>query len=219
MMPSTFPLRRGLDEFRLCRKLEDCAPSGGAVPKALQFYETVSATVFLRSCITDPEQDRKLRLWLQEGPSSPVSDSYKGDKVLEHVAKSIVAGDLVVAILSTDGSTEGKGIIRSHQGGGSRANQTQTTPRQDEAARHQQAAAEDVIVLGEPEPETTWIEIELVHPDGKPAANERYKLTMPDGSVKWGRLDGNGKARVERLQPGNCQVTFPDRDEQVWDVG
>lgn len=217
-MPSTFPLRRGLDEFRLCRKLQDCAPSGSGVPSALSFYETVSATVFLRSCITDPEQERRLRLWLQESPFSPVAESYQGDNLLEHIAKTIVAGELVIAIISAEGSTKGKGIMRSHQGGGSHANQTQTTPLQDEMARRQQAAAEDVIVLGEPEPETTWIEIELVDPNGKPAANERYKLTLPDGSVKWGRLDNEGKARVERLQPGNCQVTFPDRDEQVWDV-
>jgi hypothetical protein len=89
---------------------------------------------------------------------------------------------------------------------------------QDEMARRQQAQQEDEIVLGEPEPEKTWIEIELVDNSGQPVPNERYKLTLPDGSVKWGRLDGQGKARVERLQPGNCQVTFPDRDQQVWDV-
>jgi type VI secretion system secreted protein VgrG len=85
--------------------------------------------------------------------------------------------------------------------------------------RRSNAVQEDEIVLNqEPEPEKTWIEIELIDPNGKPVPNERYKLTLPDGSVKWGSLDDNGKARVERLQPGNCQVTFPDRDQEVWDV-
>ena len=86
------------------------------------------------------------------------------------------------------------------------------------ARRESAAAAEEAIVLGEPEPEKTWIEIELIDKNGMPVGNERYKLTLPDGSVKWGRLDGNGKARVERIQPGACQVTFPDRDQEVWEV-
>ena len=219
-MPSTIPLRRGLDEFELCRKLEDCTQQGGGTPKAKRFNEDVSAVVFLRSCITNPEQERKLRLWLQTSPFSPVAKSYEGNDLLQHVAKLIVSGELTVAIVGADGQPEGKGIIRSHQGGGSSGNQSRTTPLQDEMARSQQAAAEDEIVLGEPEaePEKTWIEIELIDNSGQPVPNERYKLTLPDGSVKWGRLDGHGKARVERLQPGNCQVTFPDRDQQVWDV-
>ena len=67
--------------------------------------------------------------------------------------------------------------------------------------------------------ETTWIEIELLDPDGKPVSDERFKITMPDGSIQYGRLDSNGKAKIERLQPGSCQVTFPDRDQEVWTVG
>lgn len=154
-MSSTFPLRRGLDEFRLCRKLEDCTASGGGTPSALRFYEDLSAVVFLRSCITDPEQERKLRLWLQATPFSPVAQSYEGGDLLKHVAQLVVAGQLNVAIIGADGQPKGRGIIRTHQGGSSRSKQTQITPLQDEMARRQQAKAEDPIVLGEPEPDTT----------------------------------------------------------------
>jgi hypothetical protein len=216
MSDSTILLRRGLDEFQLCRKLEDC----GGSPTALRFYETVSAVVFLRSCITDPEQERKLRLWLQATPFFPVSHSYEGNDLFEKVAKMIVSGEVKVA--SQEGQGRGKGIIRSGQNPNSGANPSRTTPLQDERARQQSAATEEEpIVLGETEQETekTWIEIELVDDDGKPVRYERYKLTLPDGSVKWGRLDDSGKARVERLQAGNCQLTFPDRDQKVWDVG
>src|SRR5579862_752472 len=112
-MDSTIPLRRGLDEFRLCRKLEDCKPSGSSTPSALRFYEDVSAVVFLRSCITDPEQERKLRLWLQATPFSPVAHSYEGADLLKHVARLIVSGELIIAIMGAEGQVKGKGIIRS----------------------------------------------------------------------------------------------------------
>src|SRR3954467_1810816 len=107
-MGSTIPLRRGLDEFELCRKLEDCTQQ--STPKAKPFFETVSALVFLRSCITNPEQEKKLRLWLEATPFSPVARSYEGADLLEHVAELIVSGKLIVAVGGADGQPEGKGI-------------------------------------------------------------------------------------------------------------
>ena len=111
-------------------------------------------------------------------------------------------------------------------------NIVETTPLQDEMAASEQkassaaAADEDAATAGEESPaaaeqapETTWIELELLDAKGNPVPNERYKITMPDGSIKYGRLDNDAKARIEKLQPGSCQVTFPDRDQEVWDVG
>ena len=206
-MPSTFPLKRGMDDFHLCKKLEDC----NRAPR--RFLEDVSALAFIRSCVTNPEQERTLRLWLQ---------APDGSDVLKQVATMLVSGKLFIASMAKEGEGEAKGILRGGDGSGgssSRRQQTEATPRQVEAARRESVAPpEDEIVLGEPEPEKTWIEIELIDKNGMPVGNERYKLTLPDGSVKWGRLDSDGKARVERLQPGACQVTFPDRDQEVWEV-
>jgi hypothetical protein len=221
-MAKTFLLQRGLDEFHLCRRLEDCSGAGPGAPTPIKYYEQVSAAVFVRSCVRDPELERKLRLWLDADPLQEKADA----NLIEDVANRIVAGSLIIAILKGEGDPDGKGILRTSAGKSStpaklRNLAAERTPLADEWARRAAAKSEDLIVLGEPEPEpeTTWIEIELIDADGAPAVNERYKLTLPDGSTHWGRLDSKGRARVERLQPGNCQVTFPDRDEQVWDVG
>ena len=61
-----------------------------------------------------------------------------------------------------------------------------------------------------------FIEIELVDEDGNPVPGEQYKITLPDGSVASGTLDGNGKARVDGIDPGSCKVTFPNLDQSVW---
>ena len=61
-----------------------------------------------------------------------------------------------------------------------------------------------------------WIEIQLVGVDNKPIAGENYRITLPDGSVDEGTTDGNGLARVDGIDPGSCQITFPNRDQDAW---
>jgi type VI secretion system secreted protein VgrG len=61
-----------------------------------------------------------------------------------------------------------------------------------------------------------WIEIELVDGEGKPMAGEKYEVKLPDGSVASGTLDEKGYARVDGVDPGKCQVTFPDADQESW---
>jgi len=63
----------------------------------------------------------------------------------------------------------------------------------------------------------SWIEIELVGEDDKPIPGERYRITLPDGSVAKGTLDQNGFARVEGFEKGQCKVCFPDIDENMWE--
>jgi len=69
----------------------------------------------------------------------------------------------------------------------------------------------------EEEKQTSWIEIELVGEDDKPIPGERYRVTLPDGSVDEGTLDQNGWARVEGFEKGDCQVTFTDLDQEAWE--
>ena len=62
-----------------------------------------------------------------------------------------------------------------------------------------------------------YIEIKLADNDGKPVAGEPYKVTLADGStIADGTLDDKGFARVDGIDPGTCQVTFPNRDKQDW---
>jgi len=61
-----------------------------------------------------------------------------------------------------------------------------------------------------------WIEIELIGEDDKPIPNEKFKLIMSDGSEKEGNLDENGWARLEVSSKADCEVIFPELDEEAW---
>ena len=220
----TLALRRGPDEYHLCWRLEDCQDAGSGAPAELKFFDQISALYFLRGFITDSGHEHELRLWLQRRDYSFVMNCREESDVLDFAAMLIATGQLVVATLQGEAGEgdETEGIMRKGQGAAVVSRTVvESTPLQDEMARRESAEAveEEAVVAGEQEPETTWIEIELIDAHGNPAPFERFKLTLPDGSAKWGRLDGDGKARVEKLQEGSCQVTFPDRDEEVWDVG
>lgn len=68
-----------------------------------------------------------------------------------------------------------------------------------------------------PPVETTWVEIQLVDLAGQPVPNERYRLTLPDGTVKEGRTNYRGRARYNEIEtPGACTVEFPDLDRDAW---
>jgi hypothetical protein len=62
----------------------------------------------------------------------------------------------------------------------------------------------------------TWIEVRLVDEEGTPIGLVRYEVELPDGSLKSGMLDERGIARFEDIDPGKCQVTFPDIDGREW---
>ncbi len=66
--------------------------------------------------------------------------------------------------------------------------------------------------------EKSWIEIELVDEEDNPVPGEKYKITLPDGSVAQGTLDQNGFARVEGIDSGTCQITFPKLDKDAWET-
>lgn len=54
-----------------------------------------------------------------------------------------------------------------------------------------------------------WIEIHLVDQEGMPIPNEDYEIYLPDGSIKNGNLDSNGKANVIDVPPGLYIIKFP----------
>jgi type VI secretion system secreted protein VgrG len=45
---------------------------------------------------------------------------------------------------------------------------------------------------------------------------EPYSITLPDSTVASGTLDNKGFARIEGIDPGMCQITFPQRDTEAW---
>jgi type VI secretion system secreted protein VgrG len=67
--------------------------------------------------------------------------------------------------------------------------------------------------------EVSWIELQMVDEQGQPVPGLRYRVTVPDGSVAEGTLDAQGYARVEGfVTGGDCQITFPDLDEEAWET-
>ena len=62
----------------------------------------------------------------------------------------------------------------------------------------------------------TFIEIVLLDQDGNPVAGEVFQLTLPDGRVQNGNLDRAGFARVDGIDPGVCDVRFPNIDGREW---
>ena len=66
---------------------------------------------------------------------------------------------------------------------------------------------------------TSWIEIALVYEsNGKPVPGVAYEVTLPDGkTVASGSTDEKGSARVEGIDPGSCQVSFPNLDKEAWE--
>ncbi len=63
---------------------------------------------------------------------------------------------------------------------------------------------------------TSWIEIKLVDEQNNPVPGEPYAITLPDSTVAQGTLDEKGFARIDGIDPGTCQITFPQRDTEAW---
>ena len=79
-------------------------------------------------------------------------------------------------------------------------------------AEEAEAAAQDAGLAGAEQEQKTWIEIELLDQNLKPVPNEPYEIHLPDGSRRRGTLDENGRARIEGIDPGTCEVTFRNID-------
>ncbi len=75
------------------------------------------------------------------------------------------------------------------------------------------AAAKDERPTTEPQ---NWVALEMKDDEGHPLAGERFLVTASDGRRIEGALDAAGKARVEGVSPGQCQITFPGRHGLSW---
>ncbi len=56
---------------------------------------------------------------------------------------------------------------------------------------------------------THWIGIRLKDRTGQPIAGQAYRVVLPNGDVSEGTLDDEGKAKIEHIDSGQCQVSFP----------
>jgi len=45
---------------------------------------------------------------------------------------------------------------------------------------------------------------------------EKYRIKLPNGKLIDGTLDARGEARMDGIDPGTCEVSFPDIDANEW---
>ncbi|NRF67409.1 hypothetical protein HLB44_10475 [Aquincola sp. S2] len=62
-----------------------------------------------------------------------------------------------------------------------------------------------------------WIQITLIDDQDLPVPNQAYKVELPGGEIREGRLDGTGMAYIGGLKAGGpCKVCFPQIDTKEW---
>jgi hypothetical protein len=59
-----------------------------------------------------------------------------------------------------------------------------------------------------------WIEIELMDENDDPIPSQDYKVTLPNGDTKNGKLDQNGYALIKDIPPGGVEIEFPYLNER-----
>ena len=59
-----------------------------------------------------------------------------------------------------------------------------------------------------------WIEIELMDENDDPIPSQDYKVTLPNGYTKNGKLDQNGYALIKDIPPGRVEIEFPYLNER-----
>ena len=115
---------------------------------------------------------------------------------------STVALKAVEAPIDADSAVPGKDITYAAQ------------PHEYEAL---ETAGEGDEEQAEEQRQTSWVEIEMVDEDGQPWPGERYEITMPDGEIRKGTLDRNGRAHVPLPEATETQVSFPELDAEAWE--
>jgi hypothetical protein len=65
----------------------------------------------------------------------------------------------------------------------------------------------------------TWITIRMLDEDdpARPVPNVRYRIRLPDDTVREGTLNADGIAHFTGIDPGSCLLNFPDLDSETWE--
>ncbi|MCL4221617.1 MAG: hypothetical protein KJZ65_09615 [Phycisphaerales bacterium] len=100
-----------------------------------------------------------------------------------------------------------------------KVSQIKARERENKEGKYGKETVEPFTPANEPyDPvETSWIEIELVDESDKPVAGAQYEVTLSDGRVASGMLNGEGWARLEGIPPGTCRICFPKLDAEAWE--
>jgi hypothetical protein len=64
-----------------------------------------------------------------------------------------------------------------------------------------------------------WVEVELKDQDDQAVPDCEYRVVLPNGEVRTGTLDGQGKAKLENMPPGKVKVDFIGLQERKRSAG
>ena len=70
-----------------------------------------------------------------------------------------------------------------------------------------------LAATGKKPPGRHWLEIHMVDEQGAPAAGAAFVVKTGSGEELVGKLDDDGRARLEGLDPGVCQGRFPGHND------
>jgi hypothetical protein len=159
-----------------------------------QFRDRVSAYSFLRSLLHDSLSMVHARRILATISSSWDISRLNDHQVLEQLALQLVSGRFTIR------------RIPAFEMGPSSAKPLPEVSEPEQAPE----------IVHEKE-EKVWIEIMLVDETNHPVAGERFRILLPNGKKVEGKTDSRGMARVDNIDPGTCQVTFPYLDREAWE--
>jgi len=81
-----------------------------------------------------------------------------------------------------------------------------------EAAGSMSGDSVDAVKIDElPQPQEAKSSLEFAMTDAanQPVADLEFEIELQDGSIRKGKLDGNGRAKVEDMLPGSYRISFP----------
>lgn len=168
-------------------------PSAGREGGAGLLHDRASAAAWLRHLFAEPQNRPALRRLLDDvAPGSAV----------RRLADADVLGALSRLLLS--------GRVRLREA------PSPWLPSYGGDATDVEEQAPESAAQRAPITELTWVEIRLIGEDDLPIPHERYRVELPDGSIREGSLDGEGRARIDGIEAGVCLVTFPALDQEAW---
>ncbi|WP_437716162.1 hypothetical protein WMF45_06960 [Sorangium sp. So ce448] len=169
-------------------------PSDGREGGVDLHHARASAAAWLRQLFAEPHNRPALRRLLDDAAPASVVHRLADADVLDALSRLLLSGRVQLREAPLP-------WLPSYGG--------------DAADAEEQAPAS--AVPRAPRTELTWIEIRLLGEDDRPIPYERYRVELPDGSIREGSLDDEGRARLDGIEAGACLVTFPALDQEAWE--
>jgi hypothetical protein len=154
------------------------------------FADLDHARAAIRDAMLDPINRARLRAMLASELGSTDIGRMRDHEVVDQVAWRMMSGSFQLTRIPLAPAPVGGAVIQK-----------------EEEESGPSAPLED---------RSTWIAIQLIDAEDQPIPDVGYRLAMPNGNVRNGRLNGEGKARVVLSQGGACQVCFPELDQDAW---